>query len=160
MHFVKKAAVLASGGLDSAILIGRLLQKYNSLQPIYVRSGHIWERAELFWLKRFLKAIRHPRLKPLVLLSLETSDLYGTHWSVTGKKIPGAKSNDKKVYLPGKNILLITKASVFCALRKIPSLALGPLKTNPFPDARAPFFKGMERVCSSGLNQKLNILTP
>lgn len=156
----KKTAVLASGGLDSSVLIHHLLKKHASVQPIYIQSGHRWEKAELAWLKRFLKAIRSPHLKPLVLLSLTTHDLYETHWSLSGKKIPGAQSHDKKVYLPGKNILLIAKASVFCSLRKIPSLALGPLKTNPFPDARPTFFKAIERVCSEGLNYKLKINTP
>lgn len=155
-----KVAVLASGGLDSAILIDVLLKKNKIVQPIYIRNGHIWEEAELLWLKCFLKAIRNRRLKPLVTLSLSTQDLYRTHWSLTGKKVPGAHAHDKKVYLPGKNILLIAKASVFCALKDIHILALGPLKTNPFPDARPSFFKAIGRVCSQGLGENLQILTP
>lgn len=156
----KKIAILTSGGLDSGILIHYLLKKYKSVQPIYLQSGHVWEEAELFWLKRFLKATGNRHLKPLVSLSLRTRDLYRTHWSLTGKKIPSAQSHDKKVYLPGKNILLIAKASVFCALRKIPFLALGPLKTNPFSDARPAFFKAMERACSKGLDYRLRVQTP
>ncbi len=156
----KKIAVLASGGLDSSILIHHLSKKYRIVQPIYIQNGHIWEQAELVQLKKFLKATRNPRLRSLVLLSMPTQDLYQTHWSLTGKNIPGAKSHDKKVYLPGKNIFLIAKASVFCALRKIHVLALGPLKTNPFPDASPSFFKNIGYVCSQGLNCKLKILTP
>lgn len=156
----KKIAVLASGGLDSAILIYHLLKKNNLVYPVYLQSGHVWEKAELVWLKRFLKAIRTRRLKPLTVLSLPTQDLYAAHWSMTGKNTPGAKSRDENVYLPGKNLLLISKAAVFCALKKIHRLALGPLKTNPFPDARSSFFQSMERACSKGLNYKLKIETP
>lgn len=156
----KKTAVLVSGGLDSSILIHHLLQNHASVQPVYIQSGHVWEKAERAWLKRFLKAIQNARLKPLVVLSVATHDLYEMHWSISGKKTPDAKSPDKKVYLPGKNILLIAKASVFCALQKIPSLALGPLKTNPFPDARPAFLKAIERVCSKGLAYKLKIHAP
>lgn len=104
--------------------------------------------------------MRNPYLKSLKILVLETRDLYQNHWSVTGKEIPGRTSHDKEVYLPGKNLLLISKAAVFCALRKIPNLALGPLKTNPFPDARPSFFKFMERLCSNALDFKLRIRTP
>ena len=154
------SAILVSGGSDSAILTTHLLKKYPSVLPIYVRSGHIWEDAELFWLKHFLRAIRNPRIKALKVLSLETRDLYQNHWSITGKKIPGAKSHDEKVYLPGKNLLLISKAAVFCSLTKIPYLALAPLKTNPFPDAHPSFFKSIEKTCSKGLNFKLRMLTP
>ena len=156
----RKIAVLVSGGLDSSILIHQLLKNYKFVQPIYVQSGHVWERAELYWLRRYLKTIRAPHLKPLASLSLPTQDIYQTHWSLTGRKVPGAKSRDRKVYLPGKNIFLIAKASVFCALKKIPHLALGPLKTNPFPDASLEFFKLMERACSKGLNYKLKIHAP
>ena len=156
----KKVAVLTSGGLDSAILISYLSKKYDSVYPIYIQIGHVWEGAELASLKRFLKTIRNQRLKPLVILSLSTADLYPKHWSFSGKKIPGAKSHDTQVYLPGKNIFLIAKASVFCALNRVPSLALGPLKTNPFPDASPAFFKMMERACSKGLQYRIRILTP
>ena len=153
-------AVLASGGLDSAILIHNLLQKRTTVRPLYIQGGHVWENTELFWLRRFLKAVRSPRLKPLVVLSLKTGDLYDGHWSLTGKRVPGASSRDRTVYLPGKNILLIAKAAVFCALQKINFLALGPLETNPFPDAQPSFFKTMEKVLSAGLNHNIKILTP
>ena len=160
MRTQKFAAVLTSGGLDSSILIHYLLNKKYTVQPIYIQNGHVWEKAELFWLKKFLKTIRNLRLKPLASLSLPTQDLYQAHWSLTGKNTPGAKSHDKEVYLPGKNIFLIAKASVFCALKKIPLLALGPLKTNPFSDASPSFFKNIGQTCSQGLNYKLKILTP
>lgn len=155
-----KIAVLTSGGIDSAILLFRLLKTFKSVYPIYVRSGHQWERAELYWLRRFLKSIETPRLKPLVCLSLATGDLYRHHWSQTGRKIPRASSPDRDVYLPGKNILLITKTSVYCALQDIPNLALGPLQTNPFPDAKASFFKAIGRAVSQGLNFQISIHTP
>ncbi len=181
-------AVLTSGGLDSVILIDYLSRKgvrpyALTIQPIYIRSGHHWETAELFWLKRFLKVIRNHRssftpnrsaglnlrykpyetvshVKPLVVLDLTTQDLYQNHWSLTGKKVPGAKSHDRNVYLPGKNLLLISKAAVFCALHKIPNLALGPLQSNPFPDAQPEFFKAMEKALEKGLGFSIKIHVP
>lgn len=131
-----------------------------SVLPVYVRCGHIWEKAELVSLRRFLKAIRNRRLRSLKVLTINTGDLYQNHWSLTGRSVPGAKSHDKKVYLPGKNLLLIAKAAVFCALNRIPYLALAPLKTNPFPDANVSFFKALEKACSQGLKFKFRIRTP
>src|SRR3989338_6803065 len=156
----KQIVLLMSGGLDSTILLNQLLRKFSSVLPLYIQCGHIWEKAEHFWLKRCLKNIRNSRLKPLVSLLVPTVDLYQHHWSHTGQKIPAAKSRDRSVYLPGKNILLLTKAAVFCMLRKIHHLAIGPLKTNPFPDATPQFFKMMERICSSGLKFDLRIHAP
>ena len=155
----KKIAVLTSGGLDSAILMD-LLSKRSIVQPIYIQNGHFWESAELFWLKRFLKKIKNRNVKSPAVLNLSTQDLYQNHWSLTGKKVPGAKSNDRNVYLPGKNLLLISKAAVFCTLNRIPDLALGPLESNPFPDARPEFFKIMERAIEKSLRFKVKIHTP
>ncbi len=157
---IKEIAVLVSGGLDSAILTAHLLKTHSFVQPIYLKSGHVWEKTEFFWLKRYLKAIADQRLRQLVSLSFETRDLYEGHWSLTGKKTPDERSDDRKVYLPGKNLLLIAKASVYCSLNHISMLALGPLKTNPFPDAKSSFFKNLEKICSDGLNFKLKIKTP
>ena len=155
-----KIALLISGGLDSAILTAEFLKTGAFVQPIYLQSGHVWEKAELFWLQRYLKALKNRRLRKLVSLSCETGDLYDNHWSRTGEKTPGLFSNDRKVYLPGKNLLLIAKASVYCSLKNIRTLTLAPLKTNPFSDAKSAFFKNLEKVCSDALNFKLNVTTP
>ena len=155
-----KILLLVSGGLDSAILIHYFLKKFKVVDPVYIKSGHFWEKAELYWLKKYLKAIQNPSLKPLTCLSLTTDDLYEKHWSKTGKKTPSASSRDDAVYLPGRNLLLIVKASVLCALKKIHYLGLGPLRTNPFPDASPSFFKTMSQACSQGLNFFIRIHTP
>ncbi len=125
-----------------------------------MQSGHIWQKAEFFWLQKFLRAIRDRRLKPLVSLPVPIASLYRNHWSMTGEKIPGAKSRDEAVYLPGKNILLISHGAVFCSLHGISHLAIGPLKTNPFPDAAPSFFKAMGRTLSKALSHKIQIHAP
>ena len=156
----KRICVLASGGLDSAILLHELLKKGNVVYPVYLVSGYLWEKTELRQLRRFLSAIRHPRLKPVTRLIIPASDLHQTLWAVSGKRIPGAAARDEAVYLPGRNITLIAKAVVFCAKNKIGALALGPLKSNPFPDATRRFFNLYERALSAGLDFSLKIETP
>ncbi len=157
MHQV---AVLASGGLDSAILIHGFLKKNWLVQPVYIANGHVWESVEMRHLKRFLQAIRSKRLRPLRILALPTRDLYKGLWAITGKRTPGAKSHAQAVYLPGRNILLLAKAGVFCTQHRIPRIAMGSLKTNPFPDANLKFLKIYEQAFSMGLNFELKILTP
>ena len=39
--------ILISGGLDSSILLARLLDDGHEVQPFYVRSGVVWESAEM-----------------------------------------------------------------------------------------------------------------
>ncbi len=81
-------AILVSGGLDSAILLGDALRQGSTVYPIYVRCGLHWEDVEFDYLGRFLGAVAAPTLKPLTVLSQPVADLYGPHWSITGQNVP------------------------------------------------------------------------
>jgi 7-cyano-7-deazaguanine synthase len=144
---------LVSGGLDSCVMVAELARRYRRVYPIFIRQGLIWETTELRHLRRFLRAtpINH---QPLTILSLPVTDLYRNHWSTTGRKTPGAKSHDAAVYLPGRNLMLLSKAAVFCALRGIPAIALGTLAGNPFPDATPRFFRDFGRLAG------VRVITP
>jgi 7-cyano-7-deazaguanine synthase len=155
-------AVLVSGGLDSAVLVGELARQYGRVYPLYIRQGLAWESVELYWLRRFLKAVQGPALEPLRVLALPMDDLYGRHWSVGAahRPVPGARSDDRAVYLPGRNLVLLVKAGVFCALHKVSNIALGSLGHNPFPDASPGFFRLWAKTLQKGLRAKLVIRTP
>lgn len=118
------------------------------------------EKAELFWLRRFLKSIRTSRLQKLKILSLPVADLYGKTWSVTGKNAPGARSKDQAVYLAGRNILFLSKAATFAALNGIGIIEIGVLKGNPFSDSTARFFRKMSEVLSLGLSHRVEVRAP
>src|SRR5262249_17253144 len=109
-------AVLVSGGLDSAILLCEMLRGGKTVHPLYVRQGLFWETEELRQLRRFLEASRRPALQPLHVLEMPVADLYGDHWSITGRCVPDADSPDAAVYLPGRNVLLLAKAMIWCQL--------------------------------------------
>src|SRR5690242_10352507 len=78
-------AVLTSGGLDSSILLGEALRGAANVYPLYVRHGLAWEEVELTHLRRFLELTSCPALRPLHILELPVQDLYGAHWSLTGR---------------------------------------------------------------------------
>src|SRR5579872_6676877 len=107
-------AVLVSGGLDSAILVGEALGAGSAVHPLYVRNGLSWEPVEFQHLRRFLEAVHTPALRPLTVLEMPVADLYGDHWSVTGRGVPGADTDDGAVFLPGRNVLLLSKAMLWC----------------------------------------------
>lgn len=153
-------AVLASGGLDSCILIGDLLRSGGCVQPIYIRTGLVWQRRELPALETYLAAVAHPRLRRLIVLDLPLADLYSGHWSLTGDNTPSADSPDEAVYLPGRNALLLVKAAVWCQLQGIAELALAPLGTSPFPDAGADFLRNFETAINAGASRPVRLLRP
>ncbi len=158
----KQIAVLISGGLDSCVLLSDLSQKYARVYPLYIKNGLLWEGVELYWLRKFLKAISQDKdsIQEIAILNLPVQDLYHGHWSLTGHRVPDYRSADPSVYLPGRNLLLLTKATLFCAMNGIGTLALGPLKGNPFPDSSKTFFRSFGKAASQGLDFPISILTP
>ncbi|MCX7700827.1 MAG: 7-cyano-7-deazaguanine synthase [Gemmataceae bacterium] len=153
-------AVLISGGLDSAVLLCEAAEHRPWVQPIYIRAGTWWEEAELRQLRRFLDAVRSPRIRPLVQLRVPVDDLYGEHWSLTGQRVPDQDTPDEAVYLPGRNLLLLGKALVWCHLNDIPELALAPLSANPFPDASPEFFDLMQETVNRAVSGRVRIIWP
>ena len=153
-------AVLASGGLDSSILVAHLLDLGHDVTPVYVRFGLSWEDVEIRHLRTFLGSLASRPPKPLVVLDLPVIDTYGAHWSVTGRGVPDKSSSDEAVYLPGRNLLLLAKATVWCAVNEIRTVALGTLAANPFPDADAEFFGTFASLASRALGRPLDVATP
>jgi 7-cyano-7-deazaguanine synthase len=157
----RQMAVLTSGGVDSAILVADQSRQGDVVQPIYVRFGLSWERAEEGHLRRFLDALPPDRAPlPLVVLELPIADTYGAHWSVSGAGVPGEDTADSAVYLPGRNLLLLAKSSIWCALHGLDVIALGTLKGNPFSDSGPDFFDTFGALVGLGLGTKLSVETP
>ena len=150
---------LVSGGLDSCVMLATLARQYRKVYPAFIRQGLIWETAEYRALRRYLRAagFRH---EPLTVLHLLSNDVYGRHWSTTGRNVPGARTADAAVYLPGRNVLLLSEAAVFCALRRIDAIAVGSLGHNPFPDATRKFFRDFAAAAGCALNSSIKIITP
>ncbi len=155
-----KACVLVSGGVESAVLVAEALTRYRKVVPIYVRNHLRWEEAEMFWLKQYLRSLRAPNLEPLVTFEADARPLYGRHWSVTGTNVPGTKSRDESVYLPGRNVMLLSQAGCYAAVNDLGAIEIGILKGNPFSDASPAFLKKMSDLLSLGLGMPIEVRAP
>lgn len=160
MNNHSKICVLTSGGVESSAMIYLLAKKHREVFPLYISHGFIWEKAEIHWLKQFIRALKARPVREATVLHYPLASLYGRHWSLTGKKVPSSQSKDKAVFLPGRNILLLSMASVFCYSRNIPNLAIGSLATNPFPDSSPDFLKNLEQSLRLGYGRKIKIVKP
>src|SRR5262252_1502813 len=155
-----KCAVLLSGGLDSAVLLADEASR-GDVQPIYVGAGLAWEPAERAVVAQLLAsdALRG-RTRPMVALSVDMRDVYAaSHWAVAGTP-PAYHTADEDVYLPGRNIILLAKAGVFCAAAGLDRLVIGTLAHNPFPDATPEFRSAMASSLSLGLAHNLAVEAP
>ena len=153
-------AVLCSGGLDSVVLVAHEAQA-GDVQPIYVSVGLAWEPAERAILDRLATtAVFRGRVRRLVTLDMTMRDVYPfSHWAVRGTP-PAYDTPDEDVYLAGRNVVLLSKAAVYCAGAAIHRIAIGPLAGNPFPDATPAFFAAMAQALSLGLDHRIEIAAP
>jgi 7-cyano-7-deazaguanine synthase len=153
-------AVLVSGGPDSAILVGEVAGTSPRVVPIYVRFGMFWEEAEEKALRRFLDALHAPAVEPLQVFEMSLGPVYGKHWSTTGEEVPDSQSEDSAVFLPGRNLLLLAQASIWCHLNGVEVIALGLLRGNPFPDSNDAFFASFETAINTALGSRLRVVRP
>src|SRR5437870_7417017 len=155
-----QTAVLLSGGLDSAVLLAEEAAR-GVVQPIYVSVGLAWEAGEQGAVRALLAA--KPlggRTRPLVSLTVDMRDVYAAgHWAIEGRP-PSYHTPDEDVYLPGRNIILLAKAAVYCAAADLDRVAIGTLEHNPFPDATPEFRSTMARALSLGLGHGFTIDAP
>ena len=154
-----RIAVLTSGGLDSAVLVADLARDA-AVFPVYVACGLVWEAEERRALGAYLAALNRPNLCPLVELALPAGALYGEHWSTSGRDVPDAESPDSAVFLPGRNVLLIGLAAVWCSTHAADTIAIGSLDENPFPDATPRFFESYGRLLSEALDHAVRVIAP
>ena len=152
-------AVLLSAGLDSAVLAA-YEARHARVHPIYVSSGLAWEPEEFAALERLLGTPPFRALAPVAKLTFTVRDLYPpTHWALRGEP-PAFDTPDEDVYLTGRNIILLTKAAIYCAQHGIERIALGPLAGNPFPDATPEFFAAIAGALTLGLAHRIHINAP
>jgi 7-cyano-7-deazaguanine synthase len=156
-------AVLFSAGLDSAVLLAHAAHQSRDavIFPIYVSTGLAWEQEERAMAERYLAALSAVvPVEPLASLTFDMRDVYPpSHWAIRGEP-PAYDTPDEDVYLEGRNVVLLSKASVFMARNRIPRIMIGPLAGNPFPDATPVFFDTMARALSLGLDAAISIEAP
>ena len=146
--------------MDSCILLANVAES-GIAYPIYVETGIPWEWAEKRMLSNFIKALNHPNIKPVTTLSLPVKALYGdTHWTMSGETVPGYDEPDETIYIPGRNIILITLASIWCSLNGVHRIVIGSLAGNPFPDATPDFFQSIANANGMGLDHQITVEAP
>src|ERR1700752_2246681 len=114
-----RIAILASGGLDSSVMLGEIARRGRHVFPVYIRAGLLWEPDELRTLRRFVRALKNENIEPVTMLRLPMADLAGDHWSMTGPKVPGYNAALSSNYILGRNLSLLGKAAIFCARNQI-----------------------------------------
>jgi 7-cyano-7-deazaguanine synthase len=154
-----RVVALASGGLDSCVLLSCVAEVAGEVHPLFVRNGHPWEDAEVMALRRFVAALDRPQIRPVAERALPLRDLLEVHWGAGGYQ-PGFSDGYRANFIPGRNLALLSVAALFAFVQGADALALGVLAGSPYPDAGPRFFSAFETLFAEGLGRRLAILTP
>ena len=155
----EEVAILTSGGLDSSVLLANFAAT-TVIHPIYVRFGLPWEDEELDALSTFIQGISNKNVNRLIELHVSMRAVYGNHWAVSEINVPVAGDPDDSVFLPGRNIILLSMAATWCSTNRVHNIAIGSLAGNPFPDASHEFFSNFGSSLSQGLGHRIAITAP
>lgn len=158
-HSGGKVVVLASGGLDSCALITCIAQLAVEVSPLFMRNGHPWEDAEFAALQRFVNALGMPNILPVSERLLPLRDMLNVYWSGRGYR-PGFSEGYRANFIPGRNLALLSAASLYAYVHGASAIALGVLAGNPYPDATPHFFSSFENLFGEAFERPLNVLTP
>jgi len=157
----RAVVVLASGGLDSSILLAEEAEKGRKVYPVFVRAGLGFEEAQYRALIRYIRRLGKKNILPVTCLQLPVSPFFPKkHWALSGENIPPLGSPDGSCYLPGWNLLLLAPTLVFAAQRGISLIRLGHVAHNPYPDGQPAFFRALEEVGKEALLRKIRIERP
>lgn len=153
-------AVMLGGGVESTALVRRYLAMGETVVPVHVRCGLIWDDCEAEFVRRFLAANAGAGLKPLIEISIPLHDFLGDHWAVTGRGIPGSSAPSSDLEIPLRNLTLLSFA--VHRLRQLPalSLAMGTTADNCYRDGSRAYFDKCEDVLAVEAGHPVKILTP
>lgn len=154
-----KVVVLASGGLDSCVLLACVAQVAAEVRPLFIRNGHPWEDAESAALQRFVSVLAMRNILPVAERSLPLRDLLDLHWGENGYQ-PDFSEGYRANFIPGRNLALLSVASLYAYIHGASAVALGLLAGNPYPDATPRFFLAFENLFAEAFQKPLNVFTP
>ena len=165
----RPVVILASGGIDSCVMIGRALDRNRPIYPLYIRQGTLWEDEEEAAIRRFLHAIdsfcrqrgQIPRLARLHVMRLDLPREYPGRWALDGSvRPPDATSPSEAVYLPGRNLGLLFLAALLAQSVGAESVQIGLLAGNPFSDSQPEFLNAFQQTYELATHTRIQIETP
>ena len=158
----KKAVIVFSGGQDSTTCLIHALPKYDEIHCITFDYGqrHHAEIDAARQLARELGVTAHSVLDVKLLNELTIS-------SLTRDNIPVPTASDPdselpNTFVPGRNILFLTLASIYAYQIQARTVITGVCETDfsGYPDCRDDFVKALNAAIKLGMEYELQLETP
>lgn len=146
--------LLASGGLDSAVMAALAKQQGLTIHPLFIDYGQLSKKLELSACKKALSALGLP--------SPNIADVNGF-----GKLTPSGLTDVSRdvfldAFLPGRNMLFLLLGANFAYEKDAAAVAIGLLKEEAslFPDQTRKFLNMAEELLSFSIGREIKIVAP
>ncbi|WHS63335.1 7-cyano-7-deazaguanine synthase QueC [Pseudomonas sp. G2-4] len=158
----KKAVIVFSGGQDSTTCLIHALPLYDEIHCITFDYGQR-HRGEIEVAKQLCKKLgvaAHKILDASLLNELAVSSL--TRDNIPVPSIDGTASGLPNTFVPGRNILFLTLASIYAYQVGAQTIVTGVCETDfsGYPDCRDEFVKAINKAINLGMDYPLQIETP
>ena len=146
-----KIVALASGGIDSSVMMLLLEREGHELLPLFIDYGQLAREKEWMACQSVCQFLG---LKP------HRMDISGF-----GKTIPSGITNDKfdvekDAFLPTRNLLFLTLGAAYGYVKFASVVAIGLLSNPIFPDQTEKFIQAAQESISASLGVDITILAP
>ncbi|QKJ86179.1 7-cyano-7-deazaguanine synthase QueC [Paramixta manurensis] len=159
---MRRAVVVFSGGQDSTTCLIQALQQYDEVHCVTFDYGqrHRQEIEVARELSRQLGARAHKVLDVTLLNDLAVSSLTRDNIPVPG--YDAATSGLPSTFVPGRNILFLTLASVYAYQVEAEAVITGVCETDfsGYPDCRDEFVKALNHAIELGMARNIRFETP
>ncbi|AZE50953.1 7-cyano-7-deazaguanine synthase [Pseudomonas chlororaphis] len=158
----KKAVVVFSGGQDSTTCLIHALPLYDEVHCITFDYGQR-HRAEIEVAQQLAKqlgATVHKVLDASLLNELAISSL--TRDNIPVPTVNSSGESLPSTFVPGRNILFLTLASIYAYQVKAETVITGVCETDfsGYPDCRDEFVKALNKAVELGMEYRLRLDTP
>lgn len=158
----KKAVVVFSGGQDSTTCLIHALPLYDEVHCITFDYGQR-HRAEIEVAQQLAKqlgATVHKVLDASLLNELAISSL--TRDNIPVPTVNSSGESLPSTFVPGRNILFLTLASIYAYQVKAETVITGVCETDfsGYPDCRDEFVKALNKAVELGMEYPLRLDTP
>jgi 7-cyano-7-deazaguanine synthase len=146
-----KIVVLASGGVDSSVMMFLLKKDAHEVLPLFVDYGQLAGQRE--WAS--CRAVCN--FLGLIPTRIDISGF--------GKSIPSGITDEKldiekQAFLPTRNLLFLTVGAAYAYSQFASGVAIGILANPIFPDQTAEFIIAAEKTIKTALGSDIAVLAP
>jgi 7-cyano-7-deazaguanine synthase len=145
-----KIVSLASGGIDSSVLLFMLQKEKHEVLPLYINYGHKASKMELNSFHKICKFLH---------LAGEVIDAEGINKiksGLTTREIP----ESEYPFFPARNLLLFTIGAAYAFSRSSRIVSMGFLRNPEFPDQTSDFITSAEKTVELATGIAIKLFTP